>query len=62
MSTPGPEIIVPFTTELEGLYGAHGEFVRAWNRATGSAVRAGFLVADDARRLRVVGAQSDILR
>ena len=54
---------VPFGTEqLEALYGSHGGFVAAWNRATGSAVRAGFLVRDDARHLRVVGAQSDILR
>ena len=54
---------MPFTTEqLEGSYGAHGGFVRAWNRATGSAVCARLLVADDARHLLVVGAQSDILR
>ena len=54
---------VPFTPEqLEALYGSHEGFVAAWNQATGSAARAGFLVSDDARHLRVVGAQSDILQ
>ncbi len=54
---------MPFTADqLDALYGSHEGFVAAWNQATGSAVRAGFLVPDDARHLRVVAAQSDILR
>jgi hypothetical protein len=38
----------------------HG-FVAAWNQSTQDAVKAGFLLPDDARH-GVVGAQSDILQ
>ena len=54
---------LPFTPEeLTALYRNHGRFVSAWSRATQSAVKAGFLLPEDARHLRVVGAQSDILK
>jgi hypothetical protein len=54
---------VPFTSEqLEARYGAHGGFVSAWTTATKSAVHAGFVLPDDGRLLRVVGAQSGILK
>lgn len=54
---------VPFSAEqLTALYRNHGGFVSAWNRATQDAVRAGFLLPEDARHLLVVAAQSNILK
>jgi hypothetical protein len=53
----------PFTSEqLAALYTNHDGFVSAWNQATKDALSAGFLVREDAQHLRVVGAQSDILK
>lgn len=52
---------VPFThDQLVSLYGNHGGFVSAWNQATGDAVKAGFVVKEDAQHIRVVGALSGI--
>ena len=48
--------------ELAALYGSHGGFVSDWMKATQSAVKAGFLLKEDAQDIRVVGAQSDILQ
>jgi hypothetical protein len=54
---------MPFAPEqLAALYRTHGRFVSAWNQATQDAVKAGFLLPEDARHLRAVVAQSDILR
>jgi Alpha/beta hydrolase domain len=54
---------VPLTAEqLDALYGGHGGFVAAWDRATVRAFLGGFLRPEDAFNLVVVGAQSDILR
>jgi hypothetical protein len=56
-------ITVPFTAEqLEGLYQDHGGFVSAWSIATQNAVQAGFVLPEDAQDIRVVGAQSGVLR
>jgi hypothetical protein len=49
------------TEQLAALYGDHGGFVRAWTRATNDAVRAGFLLREDAHHIRVVGARSEVL-
>jgi hypothetical protein len=55
-------ITVPFTTEkLVELYGDHDGFVAAWNKATQKAVKAGFVLPEDAQDIRVVGAQSTFL-
>jgi hypothetical protein len=55
-------ITVPFTTErLEELYVDQDGFVAAWNKATQKAVKAGFVLSEDAQDIRVVGAQSGIL-
>jgi Alpha/beta hydrolase domain len=52
---------VPFTQDqLASLYGSHGQFVSTWNQATQDAVKAGFVVKEDAQHLREVGAQSGI--
>jgi hypothetical protein len=53
----------PFSREkLESLYGNHGRFVSAWKQATRDALKAKFLTPEDARYLRVVGGQSDVLK
>lgn len=54
---------VPLTqAQLDALYATHGGFVSAWNRATQAALQAGFLVPEDARHMRVVVAESNILK
>jgi hypothetical protein len=54
---------VPFTEEqLAALYGDHGGFISAWSKATQDAVEAGVLLPADARLLRVVAAQSEVLK
>jgi Alpha/beta hydrolase domain len=51
----------PFTPDqLAALYKNHEAFVSAWGDATQDAVKARFLVREDADLIRVVGAQSDI--
>lgn len=51
----------PFThDQLVSLYRNHGGFVSSWNQATQDAVKAGFVVREDAQHIRVVGAQSGI--
>jgi hypothetical protein len=53
----------PLSTEqLKNLYRNHGGFVSAWNKATQDAVQAGFLLEDDAKHIRVVGAQSNLMK
>jgi hypothetical protein len=55
-------ITVPFTTEkLEELYVDQDGFVAAWNHATQKAVKAGFVLNEDAQDIRIAGAQSDLL-
>ena len=55
-------ITVPFTQQkLEELYVDHDGFVSAWSKATQKAVKAGFVLNEDAQDIRVVGAQSDFL-
>jgi hypothetical protein len=55
-------ITVPFTqAKLEELYVDHDGFVAAWNKATQKAVKAGFVLPEDAQDIRVVGAQSTFL-
>jgi hypothetical protein len=52
---------VPLTDEqLDDLYRNHGQFAWRWIRATRSAERAGFLLREDARQLKLVGVHSDI--
>jgi hypothetical protein len=52
----------PFTPEkLEELYVDHDGFVAAWSKATQKAVKSGFVLSDDAKNLRVVGAQTTFL-
>jgi hypothetical protein len=52
----------PFTEEqFAALYGDHGGFASAWNRATQDAVKAGILLPADARLLRVVAVQPEVL-
>jgi alpha/beta hydrolase family protein len=54
---------VPLSQEqLVARYGNHGRFVAAWSRATVGALFAGYLRAEDAGHLLVVGAQSEVLR
>jgi hypothetical protein len=54
---------VPFSNEqLTARYGNHGGFASAWSIATRKATKAGFLRPADARKVRVVGAQSEILK
>jgi hypothetical protein len=56
-------ITVPFTPEqLAAAYGDHGGFASAWARATNQAVRAGFLLPEDARQIRTAGVRSDVLK
>ena len=51
----------PLTPEqLREQHRNHGGFVSAWNQATQDAVQAGFLRPEDARFIRVVGAQADL--
>ncbi|WP_394617245.1 alpha/beta hydrolase domain-containing protein [Lentzea sp. JNUCC 0626] len=53
----------PFSQEqLKALHGSHGGFVRAWTQATCAAVTAGFLRPVDGLQMRIVGAQSDVLK
>lgn len=47
---------------LRDRYGSQGGFTRAWVRATQEAVQAGFVLAEDAGLMRVVGAQADFLK
>jgi hypothetical protein len=55
-------ITVPFTqAKLEELYVDHNGFVSAWNKSTQKAVKAGFVLPEDAQDIRVVGAQSTFL-
>jgi hypothetical protein len=55
-------ITVPFTqAKLEQLYVNHDGFVSAWNKATQKAVKAGFVLPEDAQDIRIVGAQSTFL-
>jgi hypothetical protein len=54
---------VPFTQDqLSALYRNHGQFVRAWTRATLDGVKQGFILPQDGVDLTVVAAQSDILK
>ena len=56
-------ITQPLTdTQLTSLYGDRSGWVSAWMQSTRDAVRAGFLLPEDAQDIRVVGAQSDILK
>jgi hypothetical protein len=48
--------------QLTALYRNHGQFVRAWNRATLDAVKEGFVLLEDGIDLAVVAAQSNVLR
>jgi hypothetical protein len=53
---------VPFSTaQLTALYGDHNGFVAAWTRATLRAVRAGFILPEDAAHILAVGAQSSFM-
>jgi Alpha/beta hydrolase domain len=55
-------ITIPFAQEkLEALYVNHDGFVAAWNKATQKAVKAGFVLPEDAQDIRIVGAQSTFL-
>ena len=55
-------ITVPLTDEqLEGFYGSKEQFSAAWNKATQSALDAGFILDEDARDLQTVAEQSSIL-
>lgn len=55
-------VTAPFTqAKLEELYVDHDGFVAAWNKATQKAVKAGFVLPEDAQDIRVVGAQSTFL-
>jgi hypothetical protein len=52
---------VPLTPAvLAELYPDHGAFVKAWAKATASALAKGFLVPADAREILSAAAQSDI--
>ena len=51
----------PFdATKLAALYPTHAAFVKAWNAATDQAVKAGFLLAADAKDLEAAAAQSTV--
>ena len=53
---------MPLTPErLAERYGSHGGFAAEWVRATNAALRAGFLLREDAHDIRVVGVRSDVL-
>jgi alpha/beta hydrolase family protein len=55
-------ITIPFTQQqLVDLYVNHDGFVSAWNKATQKAVKAGFVLKEDAQDIKVVGAQSTFL-
>jgi hypothetical protein len=54
---------VPFTPEqVSARYSDHDGFVSAWKGATQDAVRAGFIVNDDSQHIKVVAAQSSVLK
>ena len=51
----------PFdAAKLAALYPTHAAFVKAWNAATDQAVKAGFILAVDAKNLKAAAAQSTI--
>jgi hypothetical protein len=51
----------PFdATKLVALYPSHAAFVKAWNGATDKAVKAGFVLAADAKNLKAAAAQSTV--
>ena len=51
----------PFdATTLAALYPSHAAFVKAWNAATDKAVKAGFILAADAKDLKAAAAQSTV--
>ena len=51
----------PFdATKLASLYPSHAAFVKAWNAATDRAVKAGFIVAADAKGIKAAAAQSTV--
>jgi hypothetical protein len=51
----------PFdATKLASLYPSHAAFVKAWNTATDRAVKAGFVVAADAKGIKAAAAQSTV--
>lgn len=52
--------VPPSSSQLTALYPSHTAFVNAWNNAVDREVRAGFLLAADATRLKSVAAQSTI--
>jgi hypothetical protein len=52
---------VPFTDEqLAARYKSHGDFVKQWSKAVDRALKAGYLVPEDAKELKQAAAQSDI--
>ena len=52
---------VPLTTsQLATLYPTHADFVKKWDAATAAEVRAGYLLAPDARALDKVAAASTV--
>ena len=52
---------VPFdAAKLATLYPTHAAFVKAWNKATDRAVKAGFLLPIDARHIKAAAAQSTV--
>ena len=51
----------PFdAAKLAALYPSHAAFVKAWNAATDKAVKAGFILAVDAKNLKAAAAQSTV--
>jgi len=52
---------VPFTDEqLAARYKSHGDFVKQWNKAVDRALKAGYLVPEDAKELKRAAAQSGV--
>ena len=45
---------------LAALYPSHAAFVKAWNAATDKAVKAGFVLAADAKNIKAAAAQSTV--
>ncbi len=45
---------------LAAKYPTHAAFVKAWNAATDKAVKAGFLLAADAKNIKAAAAQSTV--
>ncbi len=51
----------PFdAAKLAALYPSHAAFVKAWNTATDKAVKAGFILAADAKNIKAAAAQSTV--